>query len=88
MYATRTIMHYAGWFASFGLVVLAACQVESAGIAQVSTPASEFSQYPSEPRLAGRPAAPQMILAKARRYRTVLRLAAVEGPNFNGHYVP
>lgn len=48
--------------------------------------ASEFETYPAERRLASPPAAPQLMSAKARRFRSVLRSAAVLGPNFNGHY--
>jgi hypothetical protein len=47
---------------------------------------AEFSKYPGEPLLRGKPVAPQMQLARARQFRTVLRLAALGGPNFNGHY--
>jgi hypothetical protein len=46
----------------------------------------EFAKYPGEAALVGRPAQPQMQLAKARRFRSVLRSAAAEGPNFNGHF--
>lgn len=48
--------------------------------------ASEFDKYPGEEPLTSEPAAPQMSLPKARKYRTVLRRAAMDGPNFNGHY--
>jgi hypothetical protein len=47
---------------------------------------AEFEKYPGEPLFRGKPAAPQMQLARARQFRTVLRLAAAEGPNFNGRY--
>jgi hypothetical protein len=47
----------------------------------------EFAKYPAEPSLASPPAQPNMSEPKARRFRTVLRSAALEGANFNGHYV-
>jgi hypothetical protein len=46
----------------------------------------EFAKYPAEHRLAGKPASPSIATAKARQFRTVLRRAAAQGPNFNGHY--
>jgi hypothetical protein len=45
-----------------------------------------FAKYPAEPAMHGSPVQPQMLLPKARRFQTVLRNAASEGPNFNGHY--
>jgi hypothetical protein len=48
--------------------------------------ADEFGRYPGEAMLNGAPAAPRLDLPKARRYRTVLREAASEGANFNGHF--
>lgn len=45
-----------------------------------------FAQFRSEPRLHRPPAPPRLSTSRARRYRTVLREAAKEGPNFNGHY--
>ena len=49
-------------------------------------PATEFSRYPGEPVLVGVAAPPDVSSGKARKFRTVLREAAKEGPNFNGHY--
>jgi hypothetical protein len=46
----------------------------------------EFEKYPAEAPLTGSPARPQMTQRKARLYRSVLRTAAADGPNFNGHY--
>jgi hypothetical protein len=48
--------------------------------------ADEFARYPADRALVGRPARPDVAKGRARRYRTVLREAAREGPNFNGHY--
>jgi hypothetical protein len=45
-----------------------------------------FVKYPAEIPLVGKRAPVSMRLRKARQFRTVLRLAAAEGPNFNGHY--
>ena len=47
---------------------------------------SEFDKYPAEARLVGKPAAVNLSLPDARRFRTMLRTEAVQGPNFNGHY--
>jgi hypothetical protein len=48
--------------------------------------ADEFEKYPSEGQLAAKPARPILDTKKKRNYRTVLRTAASEGANFNGHY--
>jgi hypothetical protein len=53
---------------------------------QAPVTASEFARFPGESPLNGRPAKPQMLLARARQFRTVLTLDAEKGPNFNGHY--
>jgi hypothetical protein len=45
-----------------------------------------FAQFRPEPRLHHSPAPPRLSDPRARRFRTVLREAAKEGPNFNGHY--
>jgi hypothetical protein len=42
-----------------------------------------FAQIRAESRLHGAPALPRLSDPRARRYRTVLREAAKEGPNFN-----
>jgi hypothetical protein len=47
-----------------------------------------FEEYPAEQTSQGVPAAPNLTShAMARRYRTVLRKAAKEGPDFAGHYM-
>jgi hypothetical protein len=46
----------------------------------------EFSLHPPAHRLTHPPAAPIVGSGHARRYRSVLRAEAREGPNFNGHY--
>jgi hypothetical protein len=47
----------------------------------------DFSRYPNKDEFHGKPAAPNLKSAKgARRFRTVLRKGAREGPNFAGHY--
>jgi hypothetical protein len=48
--------------------------------------APRFDEYPAERALAGPPRAPVLSTRHARLYRTVLRDAAAEGPNFDGHY--
>ena len=47
---------------------------------------SEFDKYPAEVRLVGKPAPVNLSLPDARRFRTMLRSEAAQGPNFNGHY--
>ena len=46
----------------------------------------EFARFRAEASLTKPPAKPDVRSGRARRYRTVLREAAVEGANFNGHY--
>jgi hypothetical protein len=48
--------------------------------------ATAFAQYPAEAPLTKRAAKPDVSKQPARQYRTVLRQAAKEGVNFNGHY--
>jgi len=57
-----------------------------AGPSGAVTPRFAFAQFRPEPRLHRPPAPPRVSNPRARRYRTVLREAAKEGPNFNGHY--
>jgi len=45
-----------------------------------------FSQYPVTSRFKGTPVPARPITAFARRYRTVIRRGAADGPNFAGHY--
>jgi hypothetical protein len=56
------------------------------GRSQPSRDDAEFAKYPGDRPLVGQPATPQMVLPKAKQHQTVLRRAAAEGPNFNGHY--
>jgi hypothetical protein len=56
------------------------------GGAGTSDQDATFTKYPAEAPLHGPPAKPQMVLPKARQFRTALRKSAAEGPNFNGHY--
>jgi hypothetical protein len=51
-----------------------------------AVPDPEFARYPANEPVLERPVSPQLGSAKARRFRTVLRQAAGEGPNFNGRY--
>jgi hypothetical protein len=55
-------------------------------IASSGVRSPEFEHYAAEAPLAGAAATPSMSLAKARKFQTVLRQAAQQGPNFNGHY--
>jgi hypothetical protein len=57
-----------------------------AGLLAAAGTSPEFQKFPSEAKLIGRAAAVRMENPEARRFRTVLRRAAAEGPNFNGHY--
>ena len=54
----------------------------------LATPVSEteFDGYPSNERVLEHPVAPQVASGKARRFRSVLRRAGAEGPNFNRRY--
>ncbi len=54
--------------------------------AAAAGPADEFARYRGAARLDRAPAAPQMKLAKARQFKTVLGEAAAQGPNFNGRF--
>ena len=51
-----------------------------------SAEASEFAQYPAEAPLIGPPAKARLTTPEAKRFGTVLREAAAQPPNFNGHY--
>src|SRR5437870_3521698 len=46
----------------------------------------EFAKYPGESRLQTHPHALVLDTKEKRRFRTMLRSAAAEGTNFNGHY--
>jgi len=45
-----------------------------------------FADYPAAKKFTGKPAAPVLSSAKARRYRTIIWRDAATGPNFAGHY--
>jgi hypothetical protein len=47
---------------------------------------TEFDRYPAEDALVGKAAEPRLVTREARQFRTRLRQAASERPNFNGHY--
>ena len=47
---------------------------------------SEFTRYPAAAPLVGTPAKPRLDSPNTRMFRTALRRAAAEGPNFNGHF--
>jgi len=49
-------------------------------------PAYPFDRYPAGKLFKGRPAAPQLVTADQRGFRTVLRNGAKKGPNFAGHF--
>jgi hypothetical protein len=48
--------------------------------------APAFTDYSVPATFHGRPARPRLTSPSLRRFRTVLRTAAAEGPNFAGHY--
>jgi hypothetical protein len=45
-----------------------------------------FDRYPAGRIYKARPAAPKLITANQREFRTVIRIGAAKGPNFAGHY--
>lgn len=45
-----------------------------------------FEDFPEKSRFVGRPAAPILDTPFARKFRTVLRRGASQGPNFAGHF--
>jgi len=45
-----------------------------------------FTDFSVSDRFQGKPAAVKLVSAQARKYRTMLRDGAKEGPNFAGHY--
>ena len=45
-----------------------------------------FEDMPVTEKFAGKPAPVKLLTAEARRYRTVIRETAREGPNFAGHF--
>lgn len=54
--------------------------------APASASAEEFTRYPGAAGWSGKKAAPVLDSRLKRRFRTVLREASQEAPNFNGHY--
>jgi hypothetical protein len=48
--------------------------------------ASRFNQFPADEVFHGMPASPVLARPEERRFRTMIRLGAKEGPNFAGHY--
>ncbi|HEX8329283.1 MAG TPA: hypothetical protein VF629_17240 [Hymenobacter sp.] len=68
------------------VLLLAALCVSGACLGQ--TPAPTFSDYPAAVRRTGRPVAPKLLPGTAAWYfRTRIREAARQKPNFAGHYV-
>jgi hypothetical protein len=49
-------------------------------------PLPRFADYPAGEKFTGKPVAPVLASAEARRYRTMIRQDAAAGPNFAGHY--
>ena len=55
-------------------------------VGTASIHANEFARYPAERKLDRQPAKVRLNTKRAKMFRTVLRSAAQEGPNFNGRY--
>ena len=51
-----------------------------------AAPEQEFARYAANEAVLDHASPPQVASGKGRRYRTVLRRAAAEGPNFNQRY--
>lgn len=49
-------------------------------------PLPSFKDYPAQGVFSGMPAKPKLTSARARMFRTNIRVQAAEGPNFGGHY--
>ncbi|MGE5268484.1 MAG: hypothetical protein ACM3JG_02305 [Thiohalocapsa sp.] len=58
-----------------------------AGVAAAADDTPQFADYPPAARFAGRNAAPVLTTPEAQRFRTRIREAAPEKPNFDGHYI-
>lgn len=56
-----------------------------AGVSSASPP-PRFETYPAEARFSGVPAKPLLETALARKFRTVIKNGAGQGPNFAGHF--
>jgi hypothetical protein len=50
------------------------------------SPAYPFDRFPAGNVYKGHPAAPKLVTAEQREFRTVLRNGAKKGPNFAGHF--
>ena len=48
--------------------------------------APRFEDYPAGPPFRGTPAPPRLLSREARLFRTVIRRAAADGPDFAGHF--
>lgn len=55
-------------------------------VVAAATPAPEFSRYPAVPERIPKPKDPDVRRGQAHRYRTMIRIGAVQGPDFAGHY--
>ncbi len=53
---------------------------------QAQTNLPRFDDYPAGEEFTGKPVAPVLSTAEARRYRTIIRRHAAAGPNFAGNY--
>jgi hypothetical protein len=60
--------------------------IASAAAALAQPPAPTFQQYPAPAKFSGKPAPPAIRTAEDRSFRTRIREAAAQGPNFAGHY--
>jgi len=66
------------------LVGMVALSFGILSIAQVPD-APRFEQFPVTEKFSGTPAVPVLSTARDRRFRTMIRRGAAEGPNFAGH---
>lgn len=62
-----------------------AAEICDARLADVKQPL-KFEDFPAPPSSSARLAAPRMESPEARRYRTMIREGAANGPNFAGHF--
>lgn len=61
--------------------------VAAGGLLVAQGAAPSFDQYPvTGAKFVGKPAAPVLKTAEERKFRTMIRTAAADGPNFAGHY--
>jgi hypothetical protein len=66
--------------------VLLAATLALAAAQPAPVPLPRFADYPAPTHFTGRPAPPQLLTPSARLFRTRIRQAATQGPNFAGHY--